>query len=105
MRCLSCENPMVKRVGDFDYTNLAGLRGKIVILSDVSIYGCKGCGPAATYVEISRMADLHRELVAAGALLVRRLWCRFVNNEWVLVMESNGAPPRRLTKKKRADVG
>jgi hypothetical protein len=95
---------MVKRVGDFDYTSLAGLRGKIVILSDVSIYDCKGCGPIASYVEISRMADLHRELNAARALLVKRLWCRFDNNEWVLGMESHDAPTIR-SKKKRSDVG
>lgn len=79
---------MRKRVGDFDYTRLAGLRGKTVALSDVTIYECEGCGPSASYVQIPRMADLHRALDAGKALRVKRLWCRFADNEWALVVES-----------------
>jgi len=103
MKCLSCQRLMAKYVGDFDYTSLAGLRNKTVVLSDVSIYECKHCGPATSYVEISRMADLHRELRAARAVLVKRLWFRFINDEWVLIMESHRKPSKR-SKKKHTDA-
>jgi hypothetical protein len=89
MKCLSCEKPLRERIGDFDYTRLAGLRGKTVIMSDATLLECEGCGYSS--IDIPRMAALHRELDAAKKLPVKRLWCRFTANEWVIVVEAKSA--------------
>lgn len=92
-----CAVPMVRDIEDFDYTRLAGLRGKIVVLLDVVIHRCERCGPTGGRVEISRLAELDRTLVAARTLRVDRLWCRFVEGEWTIVLE-----PKGKTQTKRA---
>jgi hypothetical protein len=105
VKCLSCAKPMRKSVGDFDYTRLADLRGKIVTLSDVTTYECKDCGPSASYVEIPRIGALHRELAAAKPLIVKHLRCRFVDDAWTFVLElepMKELPRRRARGAKRS---
>ena len=89
---------MTKDIRDFDYTRFAGLRGKTVILVGIPIYWCEGCGPSADCFEIARLGPLTRELEAAGALHVKQLWCRLIDNEWVLSMASGPVPKKRSKK-------
>jgi O-succinylbenzoate synthase len=89
MKCTTCQATMKKSTGDFDYTKLAGLAGKTVVLVDVEIYECARCG--LHYVEIERLADLSRELDAARHLHVKQLRCSF-DREWAIAFESKAKP-------------
>jgi len=97
MKCLGCEKPMNARVEDFDYSRLAGLRGVTVTLRDVTLHQCEGCGPKSMFVEICRIADLTRELEAAGTIHVKQLWCSFRDDEWSIAIATTSAPqiPRK----------
>ena len=88
---------MIARVGDFDYSRLAGLRGVTVTLRDVTTYQCEDCGPKSAFVEIWRFANLTRELEAARAIHVKQLWCSFRDNEWAIAIASTKEPqtPRK----------
>jgi predicted aldo/keto reductase-like oxidoreductase len=86
VKCLACSTPMIGLVNDFDYTTLANLRGTAVILVDVTIFQCAYCGPPANYVEIPRMAELHRNLAATKTLHAKRLHFRFIGGEWAVVI-------------------
>ena len=102
MRCPLCASAyMLKSIEDFDYTQLAGLRGKTVTLVNIPIYRCHGCGPTADCFEVARIGPLTRELEAAGALHVKRLWCQLIDNEWVLSMASGPVPSKRPTKRSK----
>lgn len=96
MKCLSCQKPMNARVGDFDYSRLAGLRGVIVTLRDVKLYQCESCGPTSAFVEICRIAVLTRDLEAARTIHVKQLWCSFRDNEWVIAFT-----PAKMSKGRR----
>jgi hypothetical protein len=99
VKCFSCDQPMRSDVDDFDYTRLAGLRGKTVTLVDVLIFRCEGCGSFADFVKIARIADLQCELDATKGLNVKRLRCRFTDDKWVIAMLS---PPKRSSKRRGA---
>jgi hypothetical protein len=88
---------MIQVVEDFDYTHYIKLRGKIVILCGIPIFRCAACGPSADVFEIARMGPLHRELDAAQALHVKKLWCRLVDNEWVVAVSM--APRKKGSRK------
>jgi hypothetical protein len=82
--CPGCGKRMVATIGDYDYTKLAALRGKTVTLGEVRVYTCT-CGEE--YVEIPRMAALHRALVAADALTVKALRMFYEKKEgWTVVI-------------------
>jgi hypothetical protein len=92
VKCGKCDQPMRVSTDDLDYTKLAGLRGKTVILVDVVFFHCDGCGPSARLFEIPRMAALHRELAAAKAIRVKTLVGRFTDaDEWVFVLREREA--------------
>ena len=92
---------MIARVGDFDYSRLAGLRGVTVTLRDVTLYQCEGCGPKSAFVEICRIANLTSELEAARTIHVKRLWCSFRDNEWAITIASTAEPPQPPRKTRR----
>lgn len=84
MTCTDCNKRMTATSGDYDYTKLAGLRGKTVTLDDVRMHTC-ACGKE--FVEIPRMAPLHRALAAADALTVKALRLRYDKKEgWIVVI-------------------
>jgi hypothetical protein len=85
MKCQTCQLPITGVVGDFDYTHLAGLRGKRVTLRDVVVFQCPHCKPML-YVEIQRLANLHEELAAAGKLRAKSLSCRLVHGCWAITI-------------------
>ena len=79
---------MTATVGDFDYTQLAGLRGKRVTLRGVLLYKCGASGSCDfNSVEIPRLANLCEELAAAARLRTKTLGCSFVNGAWSILVE------------------
>lgn len=83
MSCPYCNDPNLIDVSrDYDYTRMAGLRGKKVMLREVSVTNCARCGDG--HVTIPRLAQLHRELEACRALTVKELHATFIDNEWVV---------------------
>ena len=88
MKCPTCPDvEMSAAVRDVDYTALAGLRGKTVALDGITTFTCDRC--KGLYLEIHRMADLHRELAATAMLDVKHLRMRF-NGQWSALIQQAG---------------
>jgi len=84
--CVQCGSPMVRRIENVNYTKMAGLRGKRVMLRDVVTLSCtsKPCGRRD--IELRQAAGLHRELAATRALKVAQIYARHEGNDigWVI---------------------
>jgi hypothetical protein len=89
---------MEKRVEDLDYSQLAGLRGRTVILQQITVHVCPRCKDQS-FIEIPRLGSLTRELTAARALHLKKLRFEFVENEWVIVLEMT---PKALKKPRKS---
>lgn len=102
MKCPTCQTSMLKLKEDVDYTRLAGLRGKTVTLTGLTIYQCKHCGPASSYIEYPRLGSLVRELEACRATLAKHVVGRFNGTDWTFAFAfeplKDRARPRRKPK-------